>query len=46
MVKFSEPCKKIQNEKGVTIAKIGSNHDKEFENHKEENGIKHEFSTL
>ena len=42
-------CKKLQNEKGVPIAKIRSDHGKEFENARfesfyEKNGIKREFS--
>ena len=43
-------CKRLQNEKGVPIFKIRSNHGKEFENARfesfsEKNGIKKEFST-
>ena len=42
-------CKRLQNEKGVSIVKIRSNHGKEFENARfdsfcEKNGIKKEFS--
>ena len=42
-------CKKLQNEKGVPIAKIRSDYGKEFENARfesfcEKNGIKREFS--
>uniref|UniRef100_A0A7N2N260 Integrase catalytic domain-containing protein n=1 Tax=Quercus lobata TaxID=97700 RepID=A0A7N2N260_QUELO len=42
-------CKKLQNEKGVPIAKIRSDHGREFENARfesfcEKNGIKREFS--
>ena len=42
-------CKRLQNEKGVSIVKIRSNHAKEFENVRfdsfcEKNGIKKEFS--
>ena len=42
-------CKRLQNEKGVPIFKIRSDHGKEFENARfesfcEENGIKNEFS--
>ena len=43
-------CKKLQNEKGVPIVKIRSDHGKEFKNARFEsfcakNGIKREFST-
>ena len=43
-------CKRLQNEKGVPIVKIRSDHGKEFENAKfeafyNEHGIKKEFST-
>ena len=43
-------CKKLQNEKGIPIVKIRSDHGKEFENARfesfcEKNGIKREFST-
>ena len=43
-------CKKLQNEKGVPIVKIKSDHRKDFENAKfeafcNEHGIKKEFST-
>ena len=42
-------CKRLQNEKGVPIAKIRSDHGKEFENARfksfcEKNGIDKEFS--
>ena len=42
-------CKRLQNEKGVSIVKIRSDHGKEFENARfdsfyEKNGIKKEFS--
>ena len=42
-------CKKLQNEKGVSIAKIKSDHGREFENARfesfcEKNRIKREFS--
>ena len=42
-------CKRLQNEKGVPIVKIRSDHVKEFENVRfesfcEKNGIKKEFS--
>ncbi|XP_050280392.1 uncharacterized protein LOC126721396 [Quercus robur] len=42
-------CKRLQNEKGVSIVKIRSDHGKEFENSRfdsfcEKNGIKKEFS--
>ena len=42
-------CKRLQNEKGVPIVKIRSDHSKEFENARfesfcENNGIKREFS--
>ena len=42
-------CKKLQNERGVSIAKIRSDHGREFENARfesfcEKNGIKREFS--
>ena len=42
-------CKRLQNEKGVSIVKIRSDHGKEFENAQfdsfcEKNGIKKEFS--
>ena len=48
--KMERLCKKLQNEKGVPIAKIRSDHGKEFENVKfeafcNELGIKKEFST-
>ena len=41
-------CKRLQNEKGVSIVKIRSDHGKEFENARfdffcEKNGIKKEF---
>ena len=41
-------CKRLQNEKGVSIVKIKSDHGKEFENARfdsfcEKNGIKKEF---
>ena len=44
-------CTKLQNEKGVPIVKIRSDHGKEFENARfqsfcEKNGIKKEFSAL
>ena len=44
-------CRKLQNEKGVPIVKIRSDHGKEFENARfqsfcEKNGIKKEFSAL
>ena len=44
-------CKRLQNEKGVSIVKIRSDHGKEFENARfdsfcEKNGIKKEFSAL
>ena len=43
-------CKRLQNEKGVPIVKIRSDHGKEFETTRfesfcEKNGIKKEFST-
>ena len=43
-------CRRLQNEKGVSIVKIRSNHGKEFKNARfnpfcEKNGIKKEFST-
>ena len=43
-------CKRLQNEKGVPIIKIRSDHGKQFENARfesfcEKNGIKKEFST-
>ena len=43
-------CKRFQNEKGVSIVKIRSDHGKEFENARfdsfcDKNGIKEEFST-
>ena len=43
-------CKRLQNEKGVPIVKIMSDHGKEYENARFEslckkNGIKKEFST-
>ena len=42
-------CKRLQNEKGVLVVKIKSDHDKEFESARfesfcEKNGIKKEFS--
>ena len=42
-------CKRLQNEKGIPIVKIRSDHGKEFENARfksfcEKNGIKREFS--
>ena len=42
-------CKRLQNEKGVSIVKIRSDHGKEFENARfesfyEKSGIKKEFS--
>ena len=42
-------CKRLQNENGVSIIKIRSDHGKEFENARfdsfcEKNGIKKEFS--
>ena len=42
-------CKRLQNEKGVSIVKIRSDHGKEFENARfdsfcKKNGIKKEFS--
>ena len=42
-------CKRLQNEKGVPIVKITSDHGKEFKNARfklfcEKNGIKREFS--
>ena len=48
--KMERLCKKLQNEKGVPIVKIRSDHGKEFENAKfevfcNEHGIKKEFST-
>ena len=48
--KMETLCKKLQNEKGVQIVKIRSDHGKEFKNEKfesfcEKNGIKKEFST-
>ena len=48
--KMERLCKKLQNEKGVPIVKIKSDHGKEFENAKfeafcNEHGIKKEFST-
>ena len=44
-------CKRLQNENGVSIVKIRSDHGKEFENARfdsfcEKNGIKKEFSAL
>ena len=44
-------CKRLQNEKGVSIVKIRSDHGKEFENARfdsfcAKNGIKNEFLTL
>ena len=47
--KMERLCKRIQNEKGVPIVKIRSDHGKEFENAKfeafcNEQGIKKEFS--
>ena len=49
--KMERLCKRLQNEKGVPIVKIKSDHGKEFENAKfeafcNEHGIKKEFSTL
>nr|KYP56020.1 Retrovirus-related Pol polyprotein from transposon TNT 1-94 [Cajanus cajan] len=43
-------CKRVQNEKGISIASIRSNHGGEFENEQfqefcEDNGITHNFST-
>ena len=48
--KMENLCKRLQNEKGVPIVKIRSDHGKEFENARfesfcEKNGIKKEFST-
>ena len=48
--KMEKLCKRLQNEKGVPIIKIRSDHGKEFENAKfeafcKEDGIKKEFST-
>ena len=47
--KMERLCKRLQNEKGVPIVKIGSDHGKEFENAKfeafcYEHSIKNEFS--
>ena len=47
---FIRYCKKVQNEKGLNIVTIQSDHGGEFENHKmnkfcEGNGIEHTFST-
>ena len=47
--KMENLCKRLQNEKGVPIVKIRSDHVKEFENVRfksfcEKNGIKKEFS--
>ena len=47
--KMEKLCKRLQNEKGVPIVKIRSDHRKEFENTKfeafcNEHGIKKEFS--
>ena len=47
--KMENLCKRLQNEKGVTIVKIRSDHGKEFENARfksfcKKNGIKKEFS--
>ena len=47
---FYKLCKKIQNEKGICITSIRSDHGGEFENESfskfcEENGITHNFST-
>ena len=47
--KLEVQCKRLQNEKGVSIVKIRSDHSKEFENARfesfcEKNGIKKEFS--
>ena len=47
--KMENLCKRLQNEKGVQIVKIRSDHGKEFENARfesfcEKNGIKKEFS--
>ena len=47
--KIERLCKRLQNEKGIPIVKIRSNHGKEFENAKFEafcnkHGIKKEFS--
>ena len=49
--KMEKLCKKFQNEKGVPIVKIKSDHGKDFEDAKfeafcNEHGIKKEFSTL
>ena len=46
--KLETLCKRLQNEKGVPIVKIRSDHGKEFENARfesfcEKNGIKREF---
>ena len=48
--KMERLCKRLQNEKGVPIVKIRSDHGKEFENAKfeafcNEHGIQEEFST-
>ena len=48
--KMERLCKRLQNEKGVPIVKVRSDHGKEFENVKfeafcNELGIKKEFST-
>ena len=48
--KMERLCKKLQNEKGVPIVKIRSDHGKQFENAKFEafcnkHGIKKEFSS-
>ena len=47
--KMERQCKRLQNEKGVPIVKVRSDHGKEFENAKfeafcNEHGIKKEFS--
>ena len=49
--KMERLCKRLQNEKGVPIVKIKSDHGKEFENAKfeafcNEHGIKNEFLAL
>ena len=46
---FIKHCKKIQNEKGLTLVNIRSDHGGEFENHSfelfcNENGYSHNFS--
>lgn len=48
IAQFTKLCKKIHNEKGVTISKSGSDHGGEFENYEFENfctqnGIEHEL---